>query len=428
MGTLDNLIMNRKDFIVLGSTGLIGASLTDVLASNNWKKSKEGKAKNVINIYLSGGIAHQESFDPKYLAPQEYRGPLGTVKTNTGERFSENLKYTAKVADKMTVIRSMTHGEAAHERGTHSMITGWRPSPAITYPSIGSVVSKELGSRKDLPPYVAIPSPFRSTGSGYLSFKYGPFGLGSNPESPNFSVRDLKLPSGMDAQRFASRKKIREIVDGYFSDFEKNDQLDAMDSFYLKAYDLISSPKAREAFEIEKESADTREAYGMNSAGQRLLMARRLVEAGVRFVTLTYGGFDHHTNIKDNINRQLEPFDKAYATLLTDLFERGMLDDTLVIVTTEFGRTPKINSNAGRDHWPQVFSVAFAGGGVKAGYIHGASDPTGSTPEDDPFGVDDYASTIYNLIGIDPNRELMADGGRPIRVVNQNKVESKILK
>ena len=293
---------------------------------------------------------------------------------------------------------------------------------------MGSVVSKELGSRKDLPPYVAIPSPFRSTGTGYLSFKHGPFGLGSSPESANFSVRDLKLPTGMDAQRFASRKKMRSIIDGYFSDLEKNDQLDAMDSFYLKAYDLISSPKARAAFEIDKEPADLRAAYGMNSAGQRLLMARRLVEAGVRFVTLTYGGFDHHSNIKNNINRQLEPFDKAYATLITDLSERGMLDDTLVIVTTEFGRTPKINSNAGRDHWPQVFSVAMAGGGVKGGYIHGASDPTGATPEDDPFTVDNYAATIYNLIGIDPNRELMADGGRPIRVVNQNVVEPKILR
>ena len=421
--------MNRRDFIALGTTGLVGASLVDVMAAKHpWSVSKEGKAKNVINIFLPGGMAHQESWDPKYLAAQEYRGPLGTVKTNTGERFSENLKYTAKVADKITVIRSMTHGEAAHERGTHSMMTGWRPSPALTYPSMGSVVSKEFGSRKDLPPYVAVPSPSRSSGSGYLNFKYGPFGLGSNPESPNFSVRDLSLPSGITAERFAGRKKMRSIIDSRFSKFEKNQQLDAMDSFYLKAYDLVSSPQAREAFEIDKEPADVREAYGMNAAGQRFLMARRLVEAGVRFVTLTYGGFDHHSNIKDNMNRQLEPFDKAYATLITDLSERGMLDDTLVLVTTEFGRTPKINSNAGRDHWPQVFSIAMAGGGVKGGYIHGTSDPTGSTPEDDPFTVDNYAATVFSLIGIDPRRELMADGGRPIRVVNNNVIEPRILK
>ena len=421
--------MNRREFIALGTTGLVGASLVDVMAAKHpWSVSKEGKAKNVINIFLPGGMAHQESWDPKYLAAQEYRGPLGTVKTNTGERFSENLKFTAKVADKITVIRSMTHGEAAHERGTHSMMTGWRPSPALTYPSIGSVVSKEFGSRKDLPPYVAVPSPSRSSGSGYLNFKYGPFGLGSNPESPNFSVRDLSLPSGITAERFAGRKKMRSIIDSRFSNFEKNQQLDAMDSFYLKAYDLVSSPQARAAFEIDKESASMREAYGMNAAGQRFLMARRLVEAGVRFVTLTYGGFDHHSNIKDNMNRQLEPFDKAYAALITDLSERGMLDDTLVLVTTEFGRTPKINSNAGRDHWPQVFSIAMAGGGVKGGYIHGTSDPTGSTPEDDPFTVDNYAATVFSLIGIDPRRELMADGGRPIRVVNNNVIEPRILK
>ena len=421
--------VSRRDFIEIGAVSAFGVSVLDLEAAKHaWEPSKEGKAKNIINIYLPGGMAHQESWDPKYLAAQEYRGPLGTVKTNTGERFSENLKHTAKVADKITVIRSMTHGEAAHERGTHNMMTGWRPSPALTYPSIGSVVSKEFGSRKDLPPYVAIPTPSRSSGAGYLSFKYGPFGLGSNPESPNFSVRDLSLPSGLTAERFAERKKMRSIVDNRFSKLEKNDQLDAMDSFYLKAYDLISSPDARAAFEIDKEPTKVREAYGMNAAGQRFLMARRLVEAGVRFVSLTYGGWAHHNNIKDNMNRQLAPFATASATLITDLSERGMLDDTLVLVTTEFGRTPKINSNAGRDHWPQVFSISMAGGGAKSGYIHGTSDPTGSFPEDDPFTVDNYAATVFSLIGIDPRKELMADGGRPIRIVNNNVIEPRVIK
>jgi hypothetical protein len=236
------------------------------------------------------------------------------------------------------------------------------------------------------------------------------------------------LPSGLTAQRFATRKKIREIVDDKFSKLERNDQLDAMDSFYLKAYNLISSPEARAAFEIDKEPTKLREQYGMNSAGQRFLMARRLVESGVRFVTLTYGGWDHHSNISDNMTRQLTPFDQAYATLIKDLSDRGMLDDTLVMVTSEFGRTPKINANAGRDHWPQVFSIALAGGGIKEGYIHGTSDPTGSAPEDDPFTVDNYAATVFSLMGIDPRRELMADGGRPIRVVNNNVVEPAILK
>ena len=186
--------MNRRNFLQLGAVGTLGITMGDYFrlqAADSHYPSKEGKAKNVINIFLPGGMAHQESWDPKYLAQQEYRGPLGTVKTNTGERFSENLKHTAKIADKITVIRSMTHGEAAHERGTHSMLTGYRPSPALTYPSMGSVMSHEFGARENLPPYVAVPRPSRSTGSGYLSFKYGPFGLGSNPEDPNFSVRDL---------------------------------------------------------------------------------------------------------------------------------------------------------------------------------------------------------------------------------------------
>jgi hypothetical protein len=423
--------MNRRDFLQIGTVGTLGLTMSDFFklqASDDNHPSKVGKAKNVINIFLPGGMAHQESWDPKYLAGQEYRGPLGTVKTNTGERFSENLKMTAKIADKITVIRSMTHGEAAHERGTHNMLTGYRPSPALTYPSMGSVISHEFGSRKNLPAYVAVPNPSRSTGAGYLNFKHGPFGLGSNPESPNFSVRDLALPSGLTAQRFASRKKIREIVDDKFSRLERNDQLDAMDSFYAKAYSLISSPAARAAFEIDKEPTKLREQYGMNSAGQRFLMARRLVESGVRFVTLTYGSWDHHNNISDNMTRQLAPFDQAYATLIRDLSDRGMLDDTLVMVTSEFGRTPKINANAGRDHWPQVFSIALAGGGIKEGYIHGTSDPTGSAPEDDPFTVDNYAATVFSLMGIDPRRELMADGGRPIRVVNNNVVEPAILK
>lgn len=420
--------MERRNFIQLGSLGILGLTIEDVLAAEQtWSPSKEGKAKNIIHIYLPGGMAHQESWDPKYLSAAEYRGPLGTVDTVTGEKLSENLKYTAKIADKITIIRSMTHGEAAHERGTHSMMTGWKPSPAIVYPSMGSVVSHEFGSRKNLPPYVAIPNASRNSGVGYLSFKHGPFGLGSNPESSNFSVRDLKLPNGMTGERWKSRKKMRATVDDYFSKIEKSDQMLAMDSFYSKAYDMISSPEARAAFEIDKEPAKLREKYGMNSAGQRFLLARRLVEAGVRFVTLTYGSWDHHSNIKDNMSRQLLSFDKAYATLITDLHQRGMLKDTLVLVTSEFGRTPKINATAGRDHWPRVFSIAMAGAGIKKGLIYGASDPTGAEPEENPFTVDNYASTIFHLIGIDPNKELMASGGRPIRVVNQLAITKDIL-
>ena len=414
---------NRRDFLSVGALGGLGLGLTlgDLLsleaqaAGEDWrdvaKQSKPGKAKNIINIYLPGGSAHQETWDPKYLSPAEYRGPLGTVKTNTGERFSENLKNTAKVADKLAVIRSMTHGEAAHERGTHNMMTGIRPNPAVVFPSIGSIVSHEFGPRKNLPPYVAIPSQSRNGGTGYLGSAFGPFSLGADPGSSSFKVRDLSLPNGIDDKRFAKRRSMRSIVDSHFSALEKSDALDGMDSFYQRAYGMISSPEARDAFDLNKEPAKLRDEYGRNTAGGRFLLARRLVESGVRFVSTTYGGWDHHTNIAAANASQLPPFDQAFAALIRDLDQRGMLEDTLVMVTSEFGRTPKINANAGRDHWPKVFSVVMAG----------------AEPEEDAVHVPDWAATVYSLAGIDPHRRLVGPGNRPMPINYDGEVVKEIL-
>jgi hypothetical protein len=278
---------SRREFLYVGLVGGLGLTLGDffrIQASAAAKMAaKEGKAKSVINIYLGGGMAHQESFDPKFLAPIEYRGPLEHIKTSLdGVYFSENMKETAKIADKITVVRSMTHGEAAHERGTHNMFTGYRPSPAIQYPSFGSVVAHELGPRANLPAYICIPSmntPY--AGTGYLGSAYGPFSLGSDPASSGFSVRDLNLPSGIDADRFADRRKMRAVVDAHFSALEKADALEGMDSFYQRAYAMISSDKARAAFDINQEPGKLRDEYGRNQAGQRMLLARRLVESGV---------------------------------------------------------------------------------------------------------------------------------------------------
>ena len=415
-----NADMKRRNFLQMGALGAFGLNLADVLRlqASTGKPSVEGTAKSVIHIYLPGGSTHHETWDPKYLAPAEYRGPLGSVKTSIpGIRFSENLVKTAKVADKMTIIRSMTHRESAHERGTHSMMTGYQPSPSLEYPSMGSVTAHEFGARNNLPAYVAIPSEARSGGSGYLSNAYSPFSIGSNPESPNFKVRDLNLPTDVDTDRFKNRKSMLDIVDSNFKKHEKvSDHMRAMDTFYDKAYDIISSPKARAAFDLNQEPDKVKEQYGLNAAGQRFLLARRLVEAGTRFVTVTYGGWDHHTNIKDNVTRQLQPFDQAYAQLLIDLEQRGLLDSTLVVVSSEFGRTPKINANAGRDHWPGVFSITMAGGGVKRGFVYGKSDPNGSEVEEDPFVNDVYSATIFHLLGIDPDKDLFAPGSRPIKV------------
>jgi len=391
--------------------------------------AKKAKAQSVINIYLPGGMAAQETFDPKLLAPIEYRGPLGAIKTKLdGIQFAEVMKNTAAVADKITVVRSMTHGEADHDRGTHNMFTGYRPSPAIHYPSIGSVVSHELGSRNDMPPYICIPNmPSQFAGTGYLGSAYGPFTLGADPANGNFKVRDLTLPSGIDEKRFAQRREMRAAVDEHFSSLEKSDALDGMDSFYQRAYAMISSEKARAAFSVKDEPEKLRNEYGMNTAGQRMLLARRLVEAGVRFVSLAYGGWDHHDNIKNAISGQMPNFDQAFAALIRDLDTRGMLDSTLVMVTTEFGRTPKINNTAGRDHYPKVFSIVLAGGGIKRGNVHGTSDATGSEPEDSPLSVPDFAQTVYELLGIDPNKNLIAPGNRPIKIVKDGQVIEELL-
>ena len=249
---------------------------------------------------------------------------------------------------------------------------------------MGSVVSHEFGPRNNLPPYVCVPSqPTNFAGSGYLSSAFAPFSLGADPANGNFNVQDLTLPGGVDDKRFTARRTMLDAVNDHFDSKEKADGLEAMDTFYQRAYSLISSDKAREAFNINAEAPALRDEYGRNAAGQRMLMAKRLVAAGVRFVSLTYGGWDMHTGIKDGMRGQLPVFDQAFATLIRDLDRSGLLDSTLVMVSSEFGRTPKINANAGRDHWPKVFSVVLAGGGIKKGFIYGKSDSTATEPEED---------------------------------------------
>jgi hypothetical protein len=406
---------NRRDFLFVGALGAFGLTLPKALAL----EKRSARAKSVIHIFLPGGMASQESFDPKVDAPIEYRGPLSHIKTVLpGVAFSENLAHTAKIADKIVVIRSFTHGEAAHERGTHNLFTGYKPSPSLQYPSMGSVVSHQLGGQKNLPAYVTIPNfPNEFAGAGFLSSAFGPFSIGSDPASPNFAVRDLTVPDSVTPERAANRKKLRELVDEHFSQLEQNDKLQGMDEFYSQAYSLISSERARAAFDVKAESDTIKDMYGRNTAGMRMLLARRLIEGGVRFVTLTYGGWDHHDQIRDNMNRQLPNFDKAFAALITDLDAKGLLDETLVLVTTEFGRTPKINATAGRDHWPGVFSIVMAGAGLQNGMVYGASDANSNGVGENPVHLEDYAATVYHLLGIDHDKDLLASGGRPIKIV-----------
>jgi hypothetical protein len=426
--------ISRRGFLTVGTIGLGGLTLADLLRMQARAELKNyapiaAKADSVIHIFLPGGIAHQETFDPKPFAPIEYRGDMGSVATKIdGERFSETLARTAQIANKLTVIRSMTHGEAAHERGTHNMFTGYRPSPALQYPSMGSVISHEYGPKNNLPPYVCIPSiPNIYAGTGYLSSSFSPFSLGADPANPGFQVQDLNLPGGITDTRFTKRRSVLETVNAHFAKKEKSDNIAAMDTFYQRAYSLVSSQKAREAFNIAAEPAKIRDEYGRNEAGQRMLMARRLVAAGVRMVTLQYGGWDMHTQIVAGMKSQIPAFDQAFAALINDLDRTGLLARTLVMVSSEFGRTPKINKDAGRDHWPKVFSVVLAGGGIKKGYIHGASNATASEPEKDPIGPEDLATTVYHLMGIVADKELMAPGNRPIEIVDGGKVLKELI-
>jgi len=419
----------RRQFLKVGMVSGLGLTLGDWFALRAAQASDiPAKAESIIYVFLAGGLSHIDTFDPKPYAPIEYRGELGHVKTNTGEVLGGICDNLAKVADKYSVIRSMSHGEAAHERGTHNMLTGYRPSPAIQYPSFGSVVGHEYGPRKDLPPYICVPNmsdPY--LGTGYLSPAYGPFSVGGEPKDKNFQVRDLNLPEGVTPERMEARKNLLQKVDHHFSTMEASELLGAMDSYYQRAYDLISSQSAREAFNIQAEDQKVRDRYGMSAMGQRLLLARRLVEGGARFVTVIDGGYDHHQKIKDGLPGRFRPVDKGLAALISDLEERGLLEKTLVVVASEFGRTARINKDAGRDHWPKAFSVMMAGGGTKAGQIIGQTDPRGQEPTSTPIGPEDLAATMFSLVGIDPEKKLMSPGNRPIDIVRQGAPINEIL-
>jgi hypothetical protein len=415
--------------LTVGAVGGLGLTLADLFRLEQARAEQknydfiEAKAKSVIHVYLPGGVAHQETFDPKPYAPIEYRGEFKAIPTNTGEQFCETLPQLSQLANKIAVIRSMNHNEAAHERGTHNMFTGYRPSPALNFPSLGSVISHEYGPRNNLPPYVCIPNqPNEYAGTGFLSSSFAPFSLGADPASGGFKVRDLNLPNGVSDARFARRQSALEAVNDYFVQKDNSDSVGAMNTFYERAYSLVSSQAAREAFNIDAEPASLRDQYGRNTAGQRMLMARRLVAAGVRMVTLTYGSWDMHNQLTASMKSQAPALDQGLAALIKDLDQTGLLESTLVMVSSEFGRTPKINATAGRDHWPKVFSVMLAGGGVKGGIVYGASDATATEPDRDAVDPADLATTMYHQLGIVADKELMAPGNRPVEIVDGGKV------
>ena len=415
---------DRRSFLRLGSVSLFGLlSYGDILRLRAASPllSSPPRDLSIIHFWLHGGISHLDTFDPKPDADSRYRSPFKAISTNVaGIQICEHLPLTAQQADKYVILRSMTHKHSAHEAASSLVLSGHEPLPTISYPAMQTVVAKELGPRSELPSVVSIPSP---TGSwekaGFLGPRYNPFSAG-DPNQENYQVRDMNLPMGVDWARVDYRRSLLSALDEKFRRMDTAGISETMDSYYQTAFDLIRSQAAKEAFRIQDESQKLRERYGRTSLGQGALLARRLVEAGVRFVTITRGWntWDHHRDIfKLLANDFLPELDRAYSTLLQDLQERGMLDSTLVILTGEFGRTPEINSDAGRDHWPHVFSSTIGGGGISGGRVLGASDESGMSVRDNPVHVPDLIATIYHKLGIDYHKEYLSNIGRPVKLV-----------
>ena len=408
-------LFGRRDFLKIGSLGALGVTLDGVL------RAAARKDISVILVWQSGGCGHQDTFDMKPDAPREYRGEFNPIPTNVpGIQICEHLPFTAKQADKYTILRSMRSKENNHERAINYLLTGYLPLPTMEFPSLGSVISKELGPKNGLPPYVAVPNTFPSYGAGFLGAAYNPF-ISGDANASGYRVRDLTLPADVDWTRVGDRTWLLKQMDAKFRAIEASPEFGALDSFAQRAYDLMSSPAAKKAFDIEQEDGNLRERYGRTPVGQGCLLARRLVEAGVRFVTVAKGWLNYDTH-GDNFNIMkkvlLPEFDRAFAALLEDLHQRGLLDTTLVIANGEFGRTPKVNDGAGRDHHNKAWSVVFAGAGIAGGRILGATDKTATEVTELPVGPEDLLYTIYTMLGIDPSHEYQTPIGRPVKVVN----------
>lgn len=419
--------LGRRDFLRVGMLTTLGLGMTEyfTMGAASAKGIDGGTATSAILIWQGGGPSHLDTFDLKPGAPSEIRGSFSPINTAAnGIQISEVLPNLAKVMNHASIIRSMTTPEAAHERGTHYMMTGFQPLPGFGVPSYGSVAAQQLENKGALPPYIAIPSPVMYGGAGFLGAALDPFSPGGDPNNGNFRVRDMELPNGVTVERMDRRRGLREAVDATFSRFEKgSDRARTVNKFYQQAYNLLSSEEARSSFDMNKEENKIRDTYGRNQFGQSLLLARRLVERGVRFVTVQHGGWDTHNNGFNALKGLMPNFDQGVAALIQDLADRGLLQKTLVIVMGEFGRTPMINRDGGRDHHPRCFSVLLAGGGIKGGTVVGASDARGYEPAERPVKPEDLSATIYQCLGIDYTQSIsspegvritLSRGGRPI--------------
>jgi len=429
--------ISRRNALQLGLGAFVGGGLVDALRLRGEAALESNQPKpaatNCILIWMDGGPTHFETFDPKPQAPAEIRGEFTPISTKVpGVQFSEHMTKLAASLDEFSMIRSIRHNQGYHGAGNHYMMTGSPPRIPVGcgafvsfHPSLGSVASRELGKNNGLPAYFSMPRMSRSGGPNFLGAKHAPFVVGDDPNGKDFRVRDVALPNGLTADRFSSRSNLRALVDRLkrIEHEAAADPVKALDEYYEQGYNLVTSPSAQAAFQIGEESTKVRDAYGRDSFGQRCLLARRLVEAGVPFITVYDGGWDHHSSLFPTLRKRLPNWDNSVATLIGDLKERGLLESTLVVALGEFGRTPKISTlsgqtSPGRDHWSNAMSVLMAGGGTPGGLVVGATDRKGFSAVDRVLSPENFVSTIYTKLGIDPNKILYTPQGRPTHLVS----------
>ena len=415
--------LNRRDFLRIGALSGVGLSLAQYLQVAEAEEVRSAKAKAAIFIRLSGGPSHMDTFDLKPDAPDSHRGEFREIATRVpGVRFSEHLPKLAKCADKFAILRGVSHTLADHRLGTKYLTTGNRPLPSLEYPGYGAVVSRELPGAMDLPTFVAVPGGEETT--GFLGVEYGPLNTGQVPQpKKKLEIRGLSLNGGITLADLDRRQNLLKKFDHALDSLGDDDKLlVGLDRFTQRAFAMIRSPKVRTAMDLSKESDGISRLFGEHSFGQSCLLAARLVETGVRFVTVSFGGWDTHeanfTKLKDQL---LPPLDAGLSGLFLALEAKGLLDSTTVFVTGEFGRTPKINVRGGRDHFPRAMFCLLAGGGIRGGQVVGSSDKLGQGPEHEPIRPDDVAATFYHTLGIDVTKMYHTPSGRPVMIVRNGK-------
>lgn len=424
---------SRRDCLKLGLGALLGGGLADALRLRSRGSEPAARSTSCIMIWLDGGPSHFETFDPKPDAPAEIRGEFQPIHTRTpGVYFSENMRRLAASSDKFTIVRSIRHDQNNHGAGNHYMTTGAPTRIPVScgafvsfHPSMGSVVSAERGAPSGLPAYFSIPSMSRSGGPNFLGARHAPFVVSDDPNQPSFRVRDVAIPRELEDGRALSRRDLRTRLDrmARYHDRAAGDPVLGVDENYQQAVSIMNSAAAQRAFDIGREPERVRDAFGRTTFGQQALLARRLVEAGVPFITLYNGGWDHHSNIFPAFRQQGQRFEAVVATLIEDLDQRGMLDTTLVLVLGEFGRTPQVSTlsgsrTPGRDHWSNAMSVLVAGCGTPRGQVVGATDRRGYAAVERIYAPENFVSTVYTKLGINPDKILYASNGRPAHLVS----------